>query len=51
MPLSGCTTLSSRGPLLARLLRDVADDDEAVWQDLGGGRANAEQAWRATTIH
>jgi hypothetical protein len=23
----------------------------AAWQDLDGGRANAEQAWWATTIH
>jgi hypothetical protein len=35
-------------PLLARL-RGVTDD-EAPWQDLDGGRANAGQAWRATTI-
>jgi hypothetical protein len=35
-----------QGALPARLLRGVADDDEAAWQDLDGGRANAEQAWR-----
>jgi hypothetical protein len=40
-----------QGPLLARLLRGVADHDEAAWQDLDDGRANAEQASQATTIH
>jgi hypothetical protein len=40
-----------QGALPARLLRGVADDDEAAWQDLDGGRANAEQAWQPTTTH
>jgi hypothetical protein len=30
-----------QGPLLTRLLWGVADDDEAAWQALDGGRANA----------
>ena len=34
MPLSGCTRLSSKARLLARLLCGVADDDEAAGQDL-----------------
>ena len=51
MPLPRVPDAVEQCPLIARLGRGLADNHEAACQDLDGGRANAEQAWRATTIH